>query len=97
MSPDTDSSYHRLTKGRRPEQHRQVQEEKNMVDQVKVVPMIRLRLNSRYGAISQTDISAYCHWRCHWYGVVYGVRQKISLAGPSIIFVYMIIGFMLFS
>ncbi len=38
MSPDTDSSYHRLTKGRRGLNNtEQVQEEKNMVDQVKVV------------------------------------------------------------
>ena len=68
-----------------------------MVDQVKSLPMIRLRLNSRYGAISQTDIFSLLPLAVPLVqGLFMGSGKTISLAGPSIIFVYMIIGFMLF-
>jgi D-serine/D-alanine/glycine transporter len=81
-----------------PEQHRQVQQEENhMVDQVKVAAdeqapteqSLRRNLTNRHiqliaigGAIGT--------------GLFMGSGKTISLAGPSIIFVYMIIGFMLF-
>ncbi len=69
-----------------------------MVDQVKVVADDQAPAEQSLRPQShKPTYSAYCHWRCIGTGLFMGSGKTISLAGPSIIFVYMIIGLCSFS
>ena len=69
-----------------------------MVDQVKVVDVVDTpQEQSLQRHLSNRHIQLIAIGGAIGTGLFMGSGKTISLAGPSIIFVYMIIGFMLFS
>ncbi len=54
----------------------------------------QVNLMNKVSSIEASPIGIYRDWRCNWYRIIYGIRQNI--AGPSILFIYLIIGVMVF-